>query len=158
MERPVSTNVVEGFYQALASRDSSRLAPFLADDVEWVNVGPADILPYCGSWHGKRAVLELFSIVLPNAIHVKAFEPEMLLIDGSRAAAYCRLSGCLRKTGRVFTYHFGQITRFKDDKAVYYRAVIDSFDAAEQFVGHHIEVMQKPVRPDLAASRHIVEI
>lgn len=146
MTRSVSPSVVQAFYQAYASRDAERVAPLIADQVQWTIVGPSQIFPFCGEHHGKAAVLRLFTETMPDAIKFRSFEPEVLLIDGDRAATFVRVSGYLRNTGRVITYHCGQFVRFENDKVVCFRAIIDSFDAAEQALGHQIDPLHKPVR------------
>src|SRR5437667_226700 len=48
------------FYDALASREPSRIEPFLADDVDWLIVGPEELFAFCGQRYGKAAVLETY--------------------------------------------------------------------------------------------------
>jgi hypothetical protein len=45
VSKPVDRSTVESFYTAIASRDPDRIAPFLADDVEWLLRGPVDVFP-----------------------------------------------------------------------------------------------------------------
>ena len=54
--------VVHAFYQALASRDPARIAPFIDDDVRWTIVGPVDVLRFCGERRGKAAVLSVLDV------------------------------------------------------------------------------------------------
>lgn len=144
MAKPVSASVVQAFYQAYASRNPARIAPLIADQVKWTIIGPAQVLPFCGERHGKAAVMELFTNVIPGTIHFRSMEPEVMLIDDDRAATFIKLSGYLHKSGRVITYHCGQFVRFEDDLVVCFRSIIDSFDAAEQALGHHIDPMHEP--------------
>ena len=46
----------EGFYRALASRDGARIAAYLSDDVDWMSMGPVEMLSFCGPRGGKAAV------------------------------------------------------------------------------------------------------
>jgi ketosteroid isomerase-like protein len=67
------------------------------------------------------------------------------VLDGDRAATLNRLSG-RRADGRAIGYRVAQFIRFNDGKVVEYCSVIDSFDAAEQVLGHSISLMErKPV-------------
>lgn len=140
MTNPVAHRVVQAFYEAYVSRDPVRIAPFLADEVVWLIEGPIDVFPYCGLRHGKAAVIALFADHIPSVFDVRGFEPEELVIDGDRAAILCRLSGIQNGTGRIISYRCAQLVRFKDGKVVSFRSIIDSFDAAEQLIGHAIEV------------------
>lgn len=148
----VSPSVVQAFYQAYFSRDPMRIIPLLADDVEWVVVGPVNIFPFCGTWRGKLAVLALFDRLVPNIFEVKAFEPEDLVIDGDCAAMLVKVSAIRCSTGRILSYQAAQFVRFQNDKVASYCSVLDSFDATEQWIGHPIKVTPPQVSPHLPIS------
>ncbi len=158
MAQQVSHSVVQAFYQAYASRDVARIAPLLAEQVSWAIVGPCQVLPFCGEHHGKAAVMKLFDELIPAAVQFRSFEPKVLLIDGDRAATYLKLTGYLQATGRVISYHCGQFVRFQDDQVICFRSIIDSFDAAEQVLGHHIDPTHEPVRTSFALDAAVVGI
>ena len=61
---------------------------------------------------------------------------EEILIEGERAATFMRLSAIHAATGRAVSYRCAQFLRFSDGELVEFRAPIDSFDAAEQVLGH----------------------
>jgi ketosteroid isomerase-like protein len=138
--QPLSRAFARAFYEAYASRDVARIAPFLDDDVQWTISGPVELLPYCGTRHGKAAVLDMIGRLVPELFHITSFVPEALLVDGDRAATLNRLSGRRAEDGRVISYRAAQFAQFKDGKVVEYCSVIDSFDAAEQVLGHRIEL------------------
>jgi ketosteroid isomerase-like protein len=140
MTNPVTRSVVNAFYQALASRDAARIAPFLDDDVEWMIVGPIDLFDFCGLRRGKAAVIELYKSVIPAAIEVTRFVTDIVLVDGDRAATFNRLTGVQRGSDRTISYRTANFLQFRDDRVVEFRAVIDSFDAAEQMLGHPINL------------------
>lgn len=146
MTQSVSPSVVQAFYQAYASRNAERIAPFVADRVKWTIVGPSQIFPFCGEHHGKAAVLRLFNEVFPRVIQFRQLEPEIMLIDGDRAAAFIKITGYLHNSGRVITYHCGQFVHFEDDRVVCFHSIIDSFDAAQQALGYQIDPMHEPAR------------
>ena len=131
-------SVVEGFYKTQASRDPERIAPFLDDDVEWSISGPVDLLCFCGIWRGKQAALEIFTRLVPQVFDVIGFEQDELLIDGESVATLNRLSAIQCATGRRISYRVAQFLRFRDGKIVNVRALLDSFNAAEQVLGYRI--------------------
>src|ERR687888_2217457 len=98
MEAPVCRNVVRAFYEAFASREPARIAPFIHDDAEWTIVGPVDLLRFCGQRRGKAAGLDLFERVVPEVLKVTGFVTEILLVDGDRAASFNRLTGIQQET------------------------------------------------------------
>jgi len=145
MTSPVDRRVVHAFYEAWASRDAAKIAPFLDDDVEWMIVGPVDLFQFCGPRHGKAAVIDLFQNVIPSVMLVERCTNDIVLIDGDRAASLNRLTGEQAANGRTISYRTAHFMRFRDNKVVEFRSIIDSFDAAEQMLGHPIELV-----PELA--------
>ncbi len=138
--KPVSRALAQAFYEAYADCDAAKVEPFLDDDVHWTISGPVELLPYCGTRHGKNAVLHMIRCLVPAVFHVTSFVPDVLLVDGDRVATLNRLSGNRAEDGRAISYRVAQFLRFNDDKVVEYCAVIDSFDAAEQVLGHRLDV------------------
>jgi hypothetical protein len=55
-----------------------------------------------------------------------------------------RLIAVHGETDRVVSYRCAQLLRFRDNKLVEFRALIDSFDAAEQMLGHPFD--ERPPR------------
>jgi ketosteroid isomerase-like protein len=138
MTTPISRKLVQEFFQARLSRDPARIAPFLHDDVDWSIAGPVDLLHFCGEQHGKPAVIDAIVRRVPSLLQVTGMDIEEILIDGERAATFMRLSAIHAVTGRAVSYRCAQFLRFRDGKLVEFRALLDSFDAAEQVLGHPI--------------------
>jgi ketosteroid isomerase-like protein len=140
MTTPVSRSTVQAFFQAFASQDPARLAPFVDDDARWSIAGPVELIRYCGERRGKAKVLDLYGRIAPATLRITAYEPEILLVDGDRCATMARLTGVTPESGRVISYRCTQFLQFRDGKVIEFRAIIDSFDAAEQFLGHPIDL------------------
>ena len=64
-------------------------------------------------------------------------------MHGERAATYGRLRARQRDSGRSICIRFAHLLRFLDGKLISFRAVGDTFDAAEQLVGHSIDVSKE---------------
>jgi ketosteroid isomerase-like protein len=140
MTTPVSRKLVQDYFDAQLSRNPARLVPLLHDDVEWSIAGPVDLLHFCGERHGKAAMIETIVKRIPALLQVQTYAFDEILIDGDRAATFMRLSAIHTATGRTVSYRCAQFLRFSDGKLIEFRALIDSFDAAEQVLGHPIEV------------------
>ena len=138
MTEPVDRTVAEAFYEAYAARDIARLAPLLDDDVEWTVSGPVDVLPFCGPRRGKPAVLRLIGEVIPQVIDIFRYEPSAILIDGDQVATLNRLWGRHNEDGRVISYRSAHFMRFRDGRVIENLSLLDSFDAAEQVLGHSL--------------------
>lgn len=135
MTHPAPRTVVEAFYRAYAERNAAKVAEFLDDDVDWTISGPVDLLPFCGTRHGKAAVLDLIERLVPEVFRVYSFVPDAMLVDGDRVATLNRLSA-RSSDGRVISYRLAHFLRFRDGKVVENISLIDSFDAVEQVLGH----------------------
>jgi len=151
MTAPVARSTVEAFYEAYISRDPQRIGALLDDDVEWLVTGPAEVMQVCGSWYGKAAVIDRFARVVPQIIDFKNLHVDHLLVDGDNAAMFGRITCVNRHSGRLISHGVAHIVRFYDGKVVYFRVINDSLDAAEQFIGHPLDLSNDldPVDTDL---------
>ena len=142
MTKPVSRDVVDAFYEAYGARDLERTADFLADDVEWTISGPVDVLLFCGTRHGKAAVLDMMGRLVPLVFDVAKYERSTTLIDGDRVATLNRLWARHKGDGRIISYRLAHFMRFRNGKVVENLSLIDSFDAVEQVLGHPLTAQE----------------
>jgi ketosteroid isomerase-like protein len=140
MTEPVARAVVDAFYKAYAVRDIETVAEFIGDDVEWTISGPVDVLKFCGTYHGKAAVLDLMARLVPEVFQIFCFVPSMMLVDGDKVSSLNRLWAKRAEDGRVISYRLAHFLRFEDGKVVENFSLIDSFDAVEQVLGHQLDV------------------
>ncbi|MBI4275400.1 MAG: nuclear transport factor 2 family protein [Rhizobiales bacterium] len=136
----LSRRFIEGFYAAYISREPARIGPLLDENVEWSISGPVELLGFFGPRRGKAAILELVTSIVPRFMDLRGFEIEELLIHNDRVAAFNRLHAVQCKTGRLIAYRCAHFMHFRNSRLVSLHAVCDSFDAAEQMVGHAINV------------------
>ncbi|MBS0534880.1 MAG: nuclear transport factor 2 family protein [Proteobacteria bacterium] len=136
MTNPVTKELVDAFYDAFVKPDGEKLAALVHDDVRWTTRGPIEVLSFCGTHHGKAQVLELSTQILPKLFRDIRLVRESLVIDGDRAAALNFQTAQRCADGRVITYRFAHFFRFKDGKVIETTTIIDSFNAAEQVLGH----------------------
>jgi len=140
MTQPLQRAVVDAFYRAYISRDPEQIGALLDEDVEWHVAGPVEVMQVCGYWRGKAAVIDRFARLVPQIIEFKSLEIECLLVDGDSSALFGRIACVHRPTGRSICHRVAHIVRYRDGKVVYFRVINDSLDAAEQFVGHRINL------------------
>ncbi len=155
---PVSSNEVREFYRAYIARDPARLAALLHDDVEWLISGPVDLFAYYGARRGKAAVIELVTRITPQFLEIKDFDLEELLVQDERAATLCKLSAIHGKTGRLVVYRCAHFMRFRDGRIVSFRALSDSFDAAEQMIGRVLDLAPDAARAAIAPAAGVVAL
>lgn len=138
MDHTVTRQVVDAFYDAYTTGDRDKLAALLHDDIEWLISGPVAVLQYCGQRHGKMDVLELATKVLPGVLSDLKVKHESVVIGGDEVATLNRLTAHRRCDGRSIGYRFAHFLRFKEGKVIENLSIIDTFDAAEQMLGHSL--------------------
>jgi len=138
MAQPVTRKVVDAFYDAYTTGDRDKLAAMLHDEVEWSISGPIAVLQYCGERHGKAQVLELACNILPSVLADAKVKSESIVISGDQVATLNRLTARRRSDGRQIGYRFAHFIRFRDGKVIETLSIIDTFDAAEQMLGHSL--------------------
>ncbi|HWK95079.1 MAG TPA: nuclear transport factor 2 family protein [Pseudolabrys sp.] len=144
----VEPALVEAYFKAFASRDPAVFGAYLHDDVVWTISGPIDVIPYCGTHRGKAAVIDVMARRARNLLRDVKVKREKFLIDGNRGAALTRLTGRLADDSRIVSYRVANFFRFQDGKVIENVSLMDSFDAAEQVLGHAIEVGDAPPLAD----------
>ncbi len=149
--QPVTRATVEAFYRAYATRDPAKIGPMLDENIDWILSGPVDVMPYCGSRRGRAHVLEIFDGHMPLTFKNMAIVPQAILTDGDRAAMIGTFSAVVAKTGQKAAYRIGHFMRFRNGRIVEFRGIIDTFDAAEQILGHPIDVSRDD--PDESESK-----
>jgi ketosteroid isomerase-like protein len=132
----VPRSVVDAFYKAYAARDAEKVAEFLDDNVEWTISGPVGVIPFCGVRRGKAAVIDLSQRLVPESLRIFSFVPDAIVVDGDRVATLNRLAARRSDNGRVISYRLAHFMRFRDGKVIENLSLLDSFDAAEQVLGH----------------------
>ena len=154
MDVHVTRTLVEALYEAYAACDPVRIAGYLADDIEWQMDGPVAIFPFCGYRRGKAAVLDLLTRMKPAVLQTKHMDPKDVVIDGDHAAVFVKTTAVHKQTGRVVVFHCAHFFTFRDGLVAAMHCVADTYDAAEQVMGHRIDVYHEPVssrREDIVA-------
>ncbi|MET0279454.1 MAG: nuclear transport factor 2 family protein [Pseudorhodoplanes sp.] len=127
------------FRDAFAANDAERVAAYLDDQIDWTVFGPVDLFPLFGHRRGKQAVLEMLREATPR-ISLNGSDTERTLVDGDHAATMLRVSVRDLRSHRILVLRLALFAQFTDGKLITLRAVFDSFDAAEQALGRHIDI------------------
>jgi ketosteroid isomerase-like protein len=128
---------VTELYAAYGRRDVERIAAFLHDDIDWVIYGPIDVFPFVGVRRGSAAVLQALGD-LAKAYVLESHHPEIMIVDGDRAAVMADLAFKQIATGRMLRFRVANFLRFKDGRLIEFREFADSFDLVEQAIGHTV--------------------
>jgi ketosteroid isomerase-like protein len=122
------------FFDALMTRDPQQIAPYVADDADWLIVGPLELFAYCGQHYGKEAVLAAYGKIskrTENANYVRDF----MVTDGECASALTRVNDVHRASGHAVVMRLAQFARFSDGKVTEFCSVMDTLGASEQVLG-----------------------
>jgi ketosteroid isomerase-like protein len=132
-------SVVRDLYQAYANRNAERVAALIHDDIDWVIYGPVQIFPFQGPRHGKSAVLEVLGAIA-NDYAIESYTPEIVIVEGNRAALMSDASFVQRTTNRTLRFRIADFLRVQDGRVIEFREFFNSFDAVEQALGRWLDV------------------
>lgn len=144
------------FYRAYVTRDAHLLDAVLDDEVEWLITGPVDQFDYYGRRHGKADTIEVITRIMPCFFHINDFEFQHIAIQGERAATYWQVRARQRETGRAIRFRGMHFMRFRNGKLVSFRSITDTFDVAEQVVGHPIDINKRVERIPLVPEEDVL--
>lgn len=130
---------VRDLYDAYGRRDFERVAALIHDDIGWVIYAPIAVFPFAGPRHGRAAVLAAMAEI---AVHfsLEGYQPEIMIVDGERAALMSNVSYRQRSTGRVLRIRVAGFLRWREGRLIEYREFVDSFDAVEQALGRELQL------------------
>ena len=131
--------LVRELYDAYGRRDGQRVAELIHDDVDWVIYAPVGIFPFAGPRHGRAAVLQALGAI-GEAYEIEAYTPEIILVDGDRAAVVSDVRHTQRAPARTLRFRVANFLRFKDGKVVEFREFSNSFDVVEQVLGRELHI------------------
>jgi ketosteroid isomerase-like protein len=130
---------VRDLYEAYARRDFERVAALIHDDIDWVIYAPVQVFPFAGPRHGRAAVLKAMGDIA-EIYAVENYAPEVIIVEGERAAVMSDASFRQRATDRVLRFRIANFLRIKDGRVVEFREFLNSFDAVEQALGRELEL------------------
>ncbi len=135
----ITREFAESFFNALSSREPPRIARYVADDADWLIVGPIELFPYCGQHCGKEAVLQAYGRM--RQVNTTArYARDFMMTDGESASALTRLIDVQRATGKQLIVRLAQFARFRNGKVSEYCSIADTLGVAEQVIGRSLIV------------------
>ena len=132
-------DAVKILYESYVSRDFDRFTAMVDDDIEWIIYGPVQVFPFQGPRRGKAQVLDVLGAISKD-YEVERYAPEIIIVEGDRAAVMSDAAFRQRATGRTLSIRLADFLRFRDGKLIEFREFADTFDAVEQALGKWLEV------------------
>ena len=131
--------LVRDLYDAYGRRDFDRVAGLIHDAIDWVIYAPMSVFPFAGPRQGRPAVLAAMGEIAV-AFALESYNPEVMVVDGARAALMSDVSYRQRATDRVLRLRIASFLRWQDGRLIEYREFTDSFDAVEQALGRELQL------------------
>jgi ketosteroid isomerase-like protein len=126
-------------HRAINERQSEDLEALIDEDVDWAIYGPIDMFPFRGARRGKAAVIEVIRQIAEN-VRVHRFERESVMLGEDSAASMMRYSLTALDSNKPISVRLAHFARFKADRLVSIRVLVDTFDLVEQTLGHPIHL------------------
>jgi ketosteroid isomerase-like protein len=131
--------IVRELYDAYGRRDFKRVAALIHDDIDWVIYAPMSVFPFAGPRRGRAAVLAAMADIA-TSFALESYQPDVMIVDGARAALLSDVSYRQRATDRVLRLRIANFLRLQDGRLIEFREFIDSFDAVEQALGRELQL------------------
>ena len=114
------------------------------EEVDFVTNAPTDVFPYLGRRRGRAAVLKTLADVYDEFSSLTFLPIWIILSDDNSAGVVLSIQATHRSTGRNLRFFAAHFLRFRDDRIVEYRSIMDSFDAVQQVLGHKLDLSDGP--------------
>jgi ketosteroid isomerase-like protein len=139
METNATRALGRQLYDFYARKDADAIQSLIHDDIDWTMYGPEKIFPFQGHRSGKTAVLQVLQMI-GEEYELQRYEPEFVIADGDRVAAISNVAFRRKSSGRVLSFKVANFMRVQDGRIIEFREFSDTFNVAEQALGHFIEV------------------
>jgi ketosteroid isomerase-like protein len=101
--------------------------------------GPVGVFPFAVPRRGRAAVLQAMAGIA-EVYSLESYKPEIMMVDGERAAVMSDVSFRQRATNRVLRFRLANFLRFQDGKVIEFREFANTFDVVEQALGRELEM------------------
>jgi ketosteroid isomerase-like protein len=125
--------------RALSERQYEDIEALIDDDVDWAIYGPIDMFPFFGARHGKAAVLDVIKRIADN-VRIHRTDRESVLLGTDSAASMVRYSLTALDSNKPISLRLAHFAKFKADRLVSIRVLVDTFDLVEQALGRPIHL------------------
>ena len=126
-------------YDAYERGDDARLRAMIHEDIDWVIHGPVQVFPFTGPRRGRDQVLEALAAIAEQ-YELERHEPELIIVDGDRAAVMSNVAFRQRATDRTLSFRVVNLLKFANGQLIEFREFSDTFDVVEQALGRWLSV------------------
>ena len=128
--------VVQGIHMSEAGGVAAvRQSGALADAVEWFVAGPAEVLPFAGTWKGIDGLWQL-ERVLQKAVRFDKVELKKYLVSGNDVGAVFTVEAYARGTGVAFASEVCRLYTLEEGRILRIRSAYDTAAVVRAISGH----------------------
>lgn len=125
MNEQTNTKVMQQAYEAFNKGDITVVFSFLAEDAEYVAVGPSGVIPWAGTFNSHVQIGQFFAR-LDEALEFQTFSAQEFIAQGDKLAVVLHGRYRVRSNGKVFETNPQHIVTFRDGKIVRLIALDDT--------------------------------
>jgi uncharacterized protein len=125
MNEDANIQVVRQLYDAFGEGDIDTILQAVADDVEWHQPGPPDVLPWAGTRHGRAQVAQFFTAV-SETLEILRFEPRTFLAHDDTVVVFGYEKALAKPTNRSFESEWVMVFTLRASQVVRFRAYHDT--------------------------------
>lgn len=115
MSEQDNVKTMQAAYNAFSSGDLATVFGLLAEDAEYISIGPSDVIPWAGTYKGHEQIGQFFSR-LGGALEFLAFSPQEYIAQGDKLAVVIQGRYKVKSTGKEFETNPQHIVTFRDGK------------------------------------------
>lgn len=117
MNEQENVKTMKAAYDAFSQGDFPAVFSFLAEDAEYIAVGPADVIPWAGTYRGHAEIGQFFTR-LGAALEFQEFAAQEFIAQGDKLAVVLHGRYKAHATGKEFETHPQHIVTFRDGKVM----------------------------------------
>jgi ketosteroid isomerase-like protein len=139
VDTEITRDLVRRLYDAVGRGVVNAFADLIHDSIDWIIFGPIEVFPFERPRKGKAAVLEVMAEI-GKIYELKRHAPEIVVVDGDRAAMLANVAFVQRATGRTLTFKLANFLRFENNLLIEFRELSDTFDVTQQALGRWLKL------------------
>ena len=115
MSEQDNVKTMQAAYDAFSKGDLATVFGLLAEDAEYISIGPSDVIPWAGTYKGHEQIGQFFSR-LGGALEFLAFSAQEYIAQGDKLAVVIQGRYKAKSTGKEFETNPQHIVTFRDGK------------------------------------------
>jgi hypothetical protein len=132
MSAEENVQTAQAGYAAFGRGDVPAILELLTDDIEWIEPGPADVIPSAGTYRGKEEVARFFAAIGEN-LDMHRFEPHAFIAQDEHVVVLVSTEATAKRTGRKVANHVAHVWTFKGGKLAHFEAFSDTAAAVAAY-------------------------